>query len=151
MIRQGRVENLTTVRSKHIECIISQEEFECIINFDSPNLVVIAITDPGAEKVDPQYFDGFKKVLEVQFFDTRPPVEDESLVISDDIAKKIRDFILENKNEKFVIFCTAGVGRSAGVGCAIESLLKYTGDKESYVKSHWRYSPNEIVFNRIIN
>jgi predicted protein tyrosine phosphatase len=148
--------NLTTVKTKNIECIIGQEEFECIEDFDRENLVLISITNPNENFIDSTFTSGYKNKLEVQFVDIRKYHEDTNhLIITDEMAKTIKDFIIDNKNEKFVIHCTAGISRSAAVGCAIEYFCDNNQNIEDFwkitseVKKHWRYSPNIIVFNKI--
>jgi predicted protein tyrosine phosphatase len=156
--KMGLVNNLTTAKTKNIECIIGIEEFECIEDFDYKNLVLISITNPGEDFVESNLTNKFKNKLEIQFNDIRKFHDKYNhLIISNEEGRIIKDFILQNRNEKFVIHCSAGISRSSAVGCAIECLFEYNGDVEKYweskceIKKHFRYSPNIIVFNKILN
>jgi len=49
--------------------------------------------------------------------------------ISWEQGKELKEFILKNSNKSFLIHCTAGISRSAGVALAIECLIEYEGVK----------------------
>lgn len=144
---------LDTIQTELIEAIISRKE---LINFytelDSES-VLISISDIDKEPVNLNYF---KDSLFVSFNDTEENIG-EIKVIDNETAKIIKNFILKHKNDKFVINCEAGISRSAAVGYAIECLLKFNGNKydfaisNSEIRNFHRYSPNMIVFDRIIN
>lgn len=162
---------IDTLQTDKIACIVSIEEFRTLMynsNFDKSNYVTICIHDPNKPTHNerheqdnswPQYVDGFKDVLEVKFWDV---TEDRKYlnVIEDEVAKKVHDFILKNKDERFIIHCSAGISRSAGVGKAIECLTNFgSGQDAKYqyltgyssdVDSHLRYSPNLTVFDKIV-
>lgn len=76
--------------------------------------------------------------------------------INNIIGKNLKEFILKNQDKQFVIHCSAGISRSAGVGLAIECLLNFNGDKYSFqtgfskIKEHRRYAPNYFVFDTIL-
>jgi len=78
-------------------------------------------------------------------------------VISDKNAKIIKDFILNNKNEQFIIHCELGQSRSVAVAMAIECLLSFNGKSKKYLSKISKekealpiYEPNHVVYNKII-
>jgi predicted protein tyrosine phosphatase len=76
--------------------------------------------------------------------------------INNEEAKIILDFILKHKNDNFLIHCEKGQSRSAGVGLAIECILKFNGNKKEFalepsmILNHHRYEPNMLVYNKIL-
>lgn len=143
---------LYTVKTDLIEAIISRKE---LINFHkifSKDTVLISIYNPGENPINLNYFD---TEYYVAFWDSTTNRNNKP-VIDKKIAKKIKKFILENKDKKFIINCEAGISRSAGLGFAIECLINcngcpYTyGQTSSKIRSHKRYKPNLTVYDKII-
>ena len=72
-------------------------------------------------------------------------------VISNEKAKAIKEFIIKNRDKKFLIHCSAGISRSAAVGMAVEKLLCNVFTKEDSVfMKYERYEPNMFVYHKII-
>lgn len=118
-------------------------------------LVLISIHDPGSLVHPDIKLEGFADVLQIQFWDIEQKLGTYD-PISEEQGLEIREFILKNKDKKFIVHCAAGQSRSAGVACAIECIINYrTMDYEyktghSEVKAHERYSPNYTVYDAII-
>lgn len=138
--------------------IISELEYLDYFNndqIDKNGTVLIAIKDPGQYKHPEFKVQGFDDVLQVQFWDIEKDC-DEYKCISPDTGKIIRDFIIKNKNKRFLIHCAAGISRSAGVGLAVECLIQNNGNKYekaisgSKITEHARYHPNLKVYDIII-
>lgn len=118
--------------------------------------------DLNAKPIDKTLRDKFFDSLTVNFWDV-----DRDLLfykpIESSEAKEIARFIYEhkknvlNKGLKFVIHCSAGISRSAGVGMALHCCLDFGGNTEHFKKEnckilfHGRYRPNEYVFNAVCN
>lgn len=118
------------------------------------DLAYINIYEPTLEPIED--YNHFKDKLQISFYDVEEEWTDKIKPLTDSQGKEIYDFILKNKNIKFLINCEAGISRSAGVGLAIEYLFR---DKFLYPKwehfpskvlQHKRYIPNMEVFNKII-
>lgn len=145
-----------SVTTNNILAIIGRDEVINLINdVEYFNCVAfISITDQKTKDIDD--LGKFDDVIKMKFWDV-----DEEIGLYCPIheiqAKQLKEFILKNKDKKFLINCEAGVSRSAGVGCAIEVLLrdKYLFPLEqhviSYVRQHPRYDVNEYVYKAIIN
>ena len=64
--------------------------------------------------------------------------------------------LLKHKNNNFLIHCEKGQSRSAGVGLAIECILKFNGNKRAFslepsmILNHHRYEPNMLVYDKIL-
>lgn len=155
-----------TITTDKIEGIISRKEILTLLDenrIDKRNLVLISISEPEHqgyvdEALTDEDVSGFKDVIRVKFWD----VEDNLNMpmyppISVETAKEIKEFIIKHKDDRFLIHCRAGQSRSAGVGLALECLLKYNGSlfeaNQNYspIKEHPRYYPNLTVRDRIIN
>ena len=145
-----------------IEGIFSRKEIEKFIRSEK-NLSLfnlISILDPVDEEsnninpISNFYLKKFNSYIILRFYDTETDSE-EYPSISTEQAKKLAKFIWKHRNEKFVIHCGAGISRSAGVGLAIECIVKHNGNKFEFetspckIKEIPRYYPNLFVFNRI--
>jgi predicted protein tyrosine phosphatase len=157
------MKNLVTVKGNGIYAIIGRDEIESYPSYDEPysyikefpkDLCFITISDPSRKNIN--HNNHFVDTLELKFWDIEEDIGSYK-IITNEQAKQIYDFIVKNKDKEFLINCEAGVSRSAGVGLAIEYLLR---DKEFYpkweqfpskVSQHWRYQPNMTVFNMIIS
>jgi predicted protein tyrosine phosphatase len=131
---------------------------------DRKNIVLISITEPESSKEYPEtklsetneiYTIGFHDVLEMKFWDVEETIGKYE-PLTDDQGQEIKDFIVKNKDKKFLIHCKAGQSRSAGVGLAVECLVNFNGSRYEYrtgktdIYSYSRYSPNLTVFDKII-
>jgi len=147
-----------------VKAIISKEEMKFAAlheNYIQKETVLISIQDPNDKDDLSLYHEKFKDVLSIRFFDVEEDLHVKAggfpvIPINDEEAKTIAEFIVKNKKEQFIIHCAAGVSRSAGTGVALECILKYNGDKyvnaqfPSDIKNHWRYSPNFVVSDKIL-
>lgn len=153
-----------SVSNKDIFAIISIDEFR-EINYknqlNKSNLVLISIGNPGESHttLDKNTILDYKDILQIEFWDLEEDFGNYK-ILSDEQGKILQDFIIKNKDEQFIIHCSAGISRSAGVGKAVE-CIKYFGIGEeskyqyltgfnSEISKHKRYSPNLTVFDKII-
>ena len=157
-----------SVQTNEIKAILGRKEIESYAkdNFSKLNLdentVIISITDPQSKLIDEDILNKFKDSLSIQFYDITEDMiyntnENWKFVpINNKEAKIILDFILKHKNDNFLIHCEKGQSRSAGVGLAIECILKFNGNKkefaleQSIILNHHRYEPNMLVYNKIL-
>lgn len=125
---------------------------------DRKNLVLISISEPDTEEKmsdEPVHVVGFHDVLEMKFWDIEYPIGHYEPLTWEQ-GKEMREFIVKNKDKKFLIHCRAGMSRSAGTGRAVECLVNHDGDIYAYCTSHsdiqdfQRYEPNLTVFDRIV-
>jgi len=156
--------HFTSINNDLIEAIVSKEEMKMMAeheNKKSKDLVLISIQDPDDKEDISPYQKQFKRVLPIRFFDVEDDIGVKSggfdvVPLNDEEAKKVADFIYENKDEKFFIHCAAGMSRSAGVGMAVDCIINHNGSKYSAsqypsdIKNHHRYSPNYVVYDKIV-
>jgi predicted protein tyrosine phosphatase len=168
--QNGINQEVQTISTPTIEAIISREEMRCAIQqnvLEKENLVLISIGEPGESYahsiLTKEEVQGFKGVLQIEFWDVEEDFG-KYTVISDEEAKIIQNFILDNLQKdpdtRFIINCKAGKSRSAAVGKAIEQLKFFgIGEKAKYeyktcfnseISAHSRYSPNLVVFDKIV-
>jgi len=120
------------------------------------------LKDLNSRPIEKTLRDKFFDSLTVDFWD----VDSDLLFykpIDSNKAKEIAKFIYAHKKNvlnqglKFVIHCSAGVSRSAGVGMALHCCLDFNGNIEHFKKEnckiifHDRYRPNEFVFEMVCN
>ena len=159
--------NIETISTPTIEAIISRKEIiELIDNnqLDKENLVLISISEPVQEGYEDEALadsqvQGFKDSLRVKFWDIEEDFGNYK-VIPDETAKELQDFILKNLENRFIVHCRAGQSRSAGVGRAVECLKFFgVGEEAKYnyktsfnseIQAHSRYSPNLVVFDKVV-
>lgn len=164
--KDNKKQEIQTISTQTIEAIISREEMRCAIHqniLDKENLVLISIGEPGETYahsiLTPEEVQEFKDVLQIEFWDVEEDFG-KYTVITDEQAKIIQDFIIKNKDNRFIINCKAGKSRSAGVGLAVECIKFFgTGEEAKYnyqtcfnseIKAHSRYSPNLVAFDKIV-
>lgn len=158
-----------TISNKDIYAVISRKEILKLIDEKDfkekkSELVLISISEPITEKykdesLSDEIVKDFKKELRVKFWDITKPMDDMD-IISNELAKKIRDFILDNKEEQFIVHCRAGKSRSAGVARAIEcikhfgigseAVYNYKQGFDTILSKNKRYVPNLTVFDKIL-
>jgi len=149
---------LYSMSSDLITGIVGRNDLDYYIKneIDLSNTVLISITDPDRPKINKEIINAFNGALETSFWDVEESIG-HYIPIDEKTSKIIKDFILDNKDKKFIIHCEAGVSRSAGVGMAIECLVEHNGEKYHYqtsysnVKSHPRYFPNLKVYDMILS
>lgn len=146
------------LKSELFEGIVGHNEYLELYNedmIDKENVVLIAIHNPGSNVHPDSKIEGFVDVLQTHFWDLESKWGDYD-VIDDDTGSLIRNFIEKHKDKRFFIHCSAGKSRSAGVGCAVECITQYDGDRLTYgmsnseVKYHERYYPNLKVFDTVL-
>lgn len=138
--------------------IVGRKEVEHFTKFDYDlsNVVLISVTDPGSNPLDSNVTKNFFESLNIQFWDIEEKIGNYD-VLTNEQAIELNKFIMQNKDLKFLINCEAGISRSAGVGLAIECLINYDGSlydhqtSHSDIKAHPRYSPNRVVYNKIVS
>ncbi len=151
--------NRTWVHNDLIAGVIGAEDYLAVYNRNEiehkEDMVLIAIHDPDRNPHPDFKVDGFHDVLQMNFWDSEvgnvrnPPLTFEQ-------GKEIKEFIQTNKNKQFLIHCSAGISRSAGVACAVECIINYRGNVYDYktghskVRDHYRYFPNWTVFDRVM-
>jgi predicted protein tyrosine phosphatase len=147
--------NHASIYTDRLIAIVGINEIKDIEVEDKDNSVLISITEPGSKFIDDSIKQNYYDTLEVQFWDITKS-HDNYKIISDEIAKKIRRFILNNRECRFAVHCSAGISRSAGVASAIECLLDFDGDVYAYqlhgsdIRRYWRYHPNHTVFLKVV-
>ncbi len=157
-----------SIKTNEIKAILGRKEIEHYSkdNFSKLDLnkdtVLISITDPKSKTLEENILNKFKDSLSIQFYDIDIEEEYKSssdwnfVPINNEEAKIILDFILKHKNDNFLIHCEKGQSRSAGVGLAIECILKFNGNKKEFslepsiILNHHRYEPNMLVYNKIL-
>ena len=166
IMKNGRPTIINTISTRTIEAIISRDEMRCAIHqgiLDKENLVLISIGEPGEFYKDSiltkDEVSGFKDVLQLEFWDIEEDFGDYK-IITDEQAKTIQEFIIKNKENRFIINCQAGKSRSAGVGKSIECIkffgigeeakYNYLTSFNSEISAHSRYCPNLTVFDKIV-
>ena len=146
---------INTITNNRIEAIIGRNELIKHSDSLSVGTILISITDPDKDKLPVDIVSKFKGFLEVSFWDLEKPIGRFNIITSTQ-GSVIREFILNNKDSRFVIHCEAGISRSAAVGMAVECLLNHNGSRYKYalngsdITNHNRYSPNLVVFDFIV-
>jgi len=145
------------LKNKDFIGITSREEFLLLHNngLIPTDICVIAMHDPDIPHHHRDVLEMYHESLSIRFWDVEEPIG-KYTPLTDDQANLIRKVIERNKDKQFFIHCMAGQSRSAGVACAIECIKHFDGDVYNYktgysaVKDHPRYSPNWIVFDKIM-
>lgn len=159
--KQLNEQEVFSVHNDLIKAIVGREEIIDLsksdftkINKDN-NTVIISITDPDRAALSSEILNKFKDYLSISFWDVEEEIG-RIKPINKLQAKEIKEFIIKNKNNNFVIHCEAGMSRSSGVGLAVELYCKFDGDRylfstsKSDIKKHHRYHPNYTVFDMIV-
>ena len=159
----------SSTKTKHIELIIGQEEFISLSLLtkkeDLNDFNIISIFEPTETILPLELYESFNSHLILIFADIRKKIEDTNLSLNEkeelsklEIQNKdfeiLKDYILNNKDKKFIINCQVGVSRSAAIGIILENLLNDNQidiDLETNkILSHWRYSPNPIILEKYL-
>ncbi len=84
----------------------------------------------------------------VNFFDLDDtyPIKEGLMKYED--AKKIAEFVSQNKDKIIIVHCDAGQSRSAGVAAAIS---RYYNNDESEYFDNPRYTPNMLCYRLMMN
>lgn len=160
-----------STQTKNIELIIGQDEFTTLSLLtkkeDLKKYNCISIYEPFESILPIELYENFNAHLILEFSDIRKDfrqmyqdnkisLDTYDLLEKDEIKDShldiLRDFILNNKDKKFIINCFAGISRSAAIGYILEDMLnKDINEKEieqNKILSHWRYSPNKIIIEK---
>lgn len=159
----------SSTKTKHIELIIGQEEFISLSLLtkkeDLNDFNIISIFEPTETILPLELYESFNSHLILIFADIRKKIEDTNLSLNEkeELSKLemqnkdfeiLKDYILNNKDKKFIINCQVGVSRSAAIGIILENLLNDNQidiDLETNkILSHWRYSPNPIILEKYL-
>lgn len=156
-----------TVKTKHIDFIFSRKEFVTLTFLSEKDFLknynVISITEPTEEDFDDNIFKYFNNFIKLSFSDIHYDlthtnsyfdVNEDILTISNEQIILLKDFIINNKDKKFIIHCTAGISRSPAIGLYIEELLNDNSidikKNQILIINHDRYYPNKnVVFKTI--
>ena len=148
--------------------VLSKEEFIEIAKEmislstkEKQKIAIISIQNPrddNRELFEPLKLHEYGDFIVSKFWDLENDMG-ELKAISDKESSILANFIADNGDKKFLIHCSTGVSRSAGVARAVECLVKYNGDYYDYVtgnlfskqiKDYPRYHPNYTVMVKII-
>ncbi len=128
--------------------IYSRSEMERLIEKGIPsNTAIVSFSDP---EDDPVEFPKGTDVLNIVFYDVRPhSVTREQIQSLLPEAKQIAEYLFQKKNEGKDIICQCdyGISRSAGLAAAI---LQRWGKNGIEVFADYRYSPNQIVYHKVL-
>lgn len=154
----------TIIQNELFEGVMGINEFltyqETLTIEARQHIALISITEPDNNNYvsdNKVQTIGFADVIETKFWDVEHPIGDKYLPLSAEQGKELREFISKNKDKKFLIHCKAGQSRSAGCAKAVECLVKFNGDVYEYrtspseIDKFDRYSPNQTVFDKIVN
>ncbi len=109
-----------------------------------PNSVLIIITSPNSEF--PTLSQKWTGVLQIKFDDVENGfgLKDKQYeAMTENQAKQILDFVIENIDKDIFISCDAGMSRSPGVLVALEQIFNSKDVTEDY-PYHNRYVKNKI-------
>lgn len=129
------------------EIMSKAEANEATRETDAPNTAIISISDSDDKRniFYPQNW--IKGVLELQFYDVE---EGSTGCISIQQADEIANFVLHIKDyaERFLIHCTYGQSRSAGIAVAICVFLE---GHDNGIWTNPKYRPNKTCYRYTLN
>lgn len=111
----------------------------------------ISINEPGKSDTESEVFDAFDAKLKLKFWDVVTPTPfigikeglgEFAMPPSEEDAKTIVDFILQNKNKNFYVNCAAGISRSGAICYFLEEYLKFNWS----IPYKRRAVPNTLLF-----
>lgn len=164
----------SSVNTKNIELIIGQDEFvtlSMLIKKEDLNKYnIISIYEPEETILPNELYTPFNSHLILIFSDIRHDIdkmlennkidkEKHSFLSNLEIQNKqldlLKEFIIDNKDKKFIINCHAGISRSSAIGYILEDILNESLEQkiieQEKIISHWRYSPNKIIIEKFTN
>ena len=146
---------INSISNEKVIGVISRKQFLEVHQELPSNLAIISILDPKIEPFDIDILGKFDRFGTFHFDDVEEDFCNYRL-ISDEVAERLRNFILDNKDRQFLVHCMAGQSRSAGVAKAIECLCFFDGDVFAYrtsfdsdIGKNKRYFPNLAVFDKV--
>lgn len=147
-----------TISTNSILCVIGIEEFERMYESMPKNSVVISINEPQSKKnikifgdksLSNDILKNFDDYIKTFFLDIEEDFSNYQ-TISEEEAKKLAQFIIDNKNKQFIIHCAMGHSRSAAVA---KALLLWTRNQtlndKTEIDEHMRYNPNKTVLRSV--
>ena len=165
---------IITISTEFIEAIIGKEEVEILVrNKEIVNineLALITISDPVFDAdlelerspLSDNICNQFADFIKVSFWDMTTkeenlPLYEGKKVIDNKTITDLYNFIIKNKDKKFLINCNAGHSRSAGVGVFVHYILgDYTDlydfrtSWDNVISKHWRYAPNPSILDNYL-
>lgn len=160
-----------TAKTKHIEFIFSKDELLTLTALTKKDILknynVISITEPTENVFNDKLLSLYNNSLKLVFSDIRRDIDKlisetnnvndknqlielKKTEITNEQIEQIKNFILDNKDKKFIVHCSAGISRSSAIGMYIEEILNNDENErkinQDLILNHWRYSPNKIVY-----
>lgn len=160
-----------TVKTKHIEFIFSKDELLTLTALTRKDILnnfnVISITEPKENVFNDNLLSLYNNSLKLVFSDIRRDIDKlisetnnvndknqlielKKTEITNEQIEQIKNFIIDNKDKKFIVHCSAGISRSSAIGMYIEEILNNDENErkinQDLILNHWRYSPNKIVY-----
>lgn len=91
--------------------------------------------------------DKYANVLELYFNDILiPKFQRKSIFFSNEMAKKLNQFILDNDFDEIAIHCSAGISRSPAIGLCVAKILN-SKDMEQQITNYTHFSPNKQILD----
>jgi len=121
-------------------------EYAAVKHFPDENSVLLRINDAFFEKL--KYPEVYDDILEVCFADIDHP-SFYDVMMTEDHAVEMVDFIEKHTDKKFVIHCQAGISRSSATACA----WAYYHDEpeiESIIRNSPVFYPNAHVYRLLV-
>lgn len=139
--------------------IYSREAIEELIKEDFPkNVAVISFYDPMSEYksedyVPVDYSKVCKRVFPICVHDIDIEIlEDYNLTYDTYLpeAEELAEFIISAGNDNLDIICQCEYGQSRSSACAA-AILEYFYHNGITVFADYRYYPNQLIFNKVLN
>lgn len=153
------IDKYLSVHTDNIDLIIGRDEILSLFMTTKKELLknhcIISVSEPFKKESDKKIDIECHDLLQLEFTDIRKEFSEEYLLKNKDFLKliteeqisNIKDFILKNRDKKFIINCDVGISRSSAIGIFLEHLI---GTKENIQKihQHRRYDPNKILLRK---
>ena len=113
--------------------------------------ILIRILEPSYLKNGIPYeiknIDKYVNVLELYFDDILiPKLQRKSVFFSNEMAKKLNQFILENDFDEIAIHCNAGISRSPAIGLCVAKILN-AKDMGQQITNYTHFFPNKQILD----
>ena len=113
--------------------------------------ILIRILEPSYLKNGIPYeiknLDKYVNVLELYFDDIQiPRLQRKSVFFTNEMAKKLNQFILENDFDEIVIHCNAGISRSPAIGLCVAKILN-SKNMEQQITNYTHFLPNKQILD----
>lgn len=117
------------------------------------NAILIRILEPSYKITGIPYnienINNYKNVLELYFHDIINPklqASTEQIYFSEELAKVLNNFILENEFDEIAIHCSAGISRSPSIGLCVAKILE-SKKMEDMILSYSHFIPNKQILD----